>query len=112
MKHRMTRREFLRGAGLGAAGLALASCQPKEEAATATPVAPQKTTISIFNYDPTGTDAWVVADGEFDEYFAEKYPNIEITMDQAPWTGLWGFADGQTDADPITSVNGGRGCGE
>jgi len=28
------------------------------------------------------------------------------------WTGLWGFATGQTDAHVITSVNGGQGCGE
>jgi len=30
----------------------------------------------------------------------------------APWTGLWGFATGQTFAHAVTSINGGRGCGE
>ena len=34
------------------------------------------------------------------------------SYDSQPWTGLWGFATGQTDADVITSLNGGRGCGE
>lgn len=30
----------------------------------------------------------------------------------APWTGLWGFATGQTFAHVVTSINGGQGCGE
>lgn len=30
----------------------------------------------------------------------------------APWTGLWGFATGQTFAHVVTSINGGHGCGE
>ena len=34
------------------------------------------------------------------------------SYDLQPWTGLWGFATGQGDADTITSINGGRGCGE
>lgn len=34
------------------------------------------------------------------------------SYDLQGWTGLWGFATGQTDAHVITSVNGGRGCGE
>lgn len=34
------------------------------------------------------------------------------SYDLLDWTGLWGFATGQTDAHAITSVNGGRGCGE
>lgn len=28
------------------------------------------------------------------------------------WTGLWGYASGQADTSTITSINGGRGCGE
>ena len=31
---------------------------------------------------------------------------------QAPWTGLWGFTTGLTDAFVVTSINGGQGCGE
>lgn len=34
------------------------------------------------------------------------------TYKAAPWTGMWGFATGQTPADIVTSINGGRGCGE
>ena len=34
------------------------------------------------------------------------------SYDLQSWTGLWGFATGQTDAHVITSINGGRGCGE
>lgn len=34
------------------------------------------------------------------------------TYDIATWTGLWGYATGQTDAHVITSINGGQGCGE
>ncbi len=30
----------------------------------------------------------------------------------APWTGLWGFATGQTFDDVVNSINGGQGCGE
>jgi hypothetical protein len=30
----------------------------------------------------------------------------------APWTGLWGFATGQSPAHVVTSINGGQGCGE
>jgi hypothetical protein len=34
------------------------------------------------------------------------------SYDQHDWTGLWGSATGTSDADTITSINGGRGCGE
>lgn len=34
------------------------------------------------------------------------------SYDAQDWTGLWGFATGQTDAHAVTSINGGRGCGE
>ncbi len=30
----------------------------------------------------------------------------------ATWTGLWGFATGQTFAHTVTSINGGQACGE
>jgi hypothetical protein len=32
--------------------------------------------------------------------------------DVAGWTGLWGYADGQDPTSDISSINGGRGCGE
>lgn len=34
------------------------------------------------------------------------------TYDQQRWTGLWGYATGQTPAHVVTSINGGQGCGE
>jgi len=34
------------------------------------------------------------------------------SYDSNPWTGMWGYATGQGDGDTITSINGGRGCGE
>lgn len=34
------------------------------------------------------------------------------SYDLVGWTGLWGYADGIDPASTITSVNGGRGCGE
>lgn len=34
------------------------------------------------------------------------------SFDMQSWTGLWGYATGTSDGDVITSVNGGRGCGE
>lgn len=34
------------------------------------------------------------------------------TYDQESWTGLWGYATGQSEADTVTSINGGQGCGE
>lgn len=34
------------------------------------------------------------------------------SYDMHTWTGLWGYATGQSDAHAITSINGGQGCGE
>lgn len=31
---------------------------------------------------------------------------------QASWTGLWGYAGGLDPTAPVSSINGGRGCGE
>jgi hypothetical protein len=54
------------------------------------------------------------------------YPGPDLVIDESPfdpaagiwfydqqsWTGMWGYANGQTDAHVITSINGGQGCGE
>ncbi len=54
------------------------------------------------------------------------YPGPDLMIDESPfdpsagiwlydqqtWTGMWGFATGQTDANAIISINGGQGCGE
>lgn len=54
-------------------------------------------------YDPAKTE---ITEAFFD-------PSLGFwSYDYAPWTGLWGFATGQGDDDTITSINGGRGCGE
>ena len=34
------------------------------------------------------------------------------SYDQAMWTGMWGYADGLEATSPISSINGGLGCGE
>lgn len=48
---------------------------------------------------------------EIDEAFFD--PAVGFwSYDMQNWTGLWGYATGQSDAHVITSVNGGRGCGE
>lgn len=54
-------------------------------------------------YDPTKI---VIDEAFFD-------PAIGFwSYDLFDWTGIWGYATGQTDAHVITSLNGGRGCGE
>lgn len=90
MSHPLSRRQFLRNSSAFALGIALtAACAP-----TVAPVQPEsgaqqeKTEVRIFDYDPTGTDAWVVADQQFTDYFTEKYPDIELAREQAPWTGF------------------------
>jgi multiple sugar transport system substrate-binding protein len=76
---------------MGSVGLALAACQPVAQPAggdQAAAPAQAAVTTHIFDYDPTGTDAWVTADADFVKYFSEKYPNIEVVREQAPWTGF------------------------
>ncbi len=96
MKHRITRRGLLTGMGAMAGAAVLGACataQPGqvvevEKVVTATPVGGAEATVRIFDYDPTGTDAWVQADKDFEIYFTAKYPHIKLERDQAPWTGF------------------------
>jgi ABC-type glycerol-3-phosphate transport system substrate-binding protein len=123
MGKRITRRQFLRGAAAGAAGVVLASCATPtaevvekettveveveklvteivqetvevpvevevEVEVPVTAVPPEEVTIQIWDYDPTGTDAWVRADKSFEAYFHGKYPYITAERTQAPWTGF------------------------
>jgi ABC-type glycerol-3-phosphate transport system substrate-binding protein len=91
MKQQWSRRSFLHAVGMGSLGLALAACAPVAQAPAGEEAAApsgEKVTTYIFDYDPTGTDAWVAADAQFVEYFAEKYPEIEAVREQAPWTGF------------------------
>ncbi len=54
-------------------------------------------------YDPTKI---VIDEAFFD-------PSVGYwSYDQQTWTGMWGYATGQSDAHAITSINGGQGCGE
>lgn len=59
-----------------------------EKVVNVTPVAGEPTTVNVFDYDPTGTDAWVAADKAFELYFEAKYPHITVKREQAPWTGF------------------------
>lgn len=48
---------------------------------------------------------------EIDEAFFD--PSVGFwSYDLQSWTGMWGYATGQGDVHVITSINGGRGCGE
>jgi multiple sugar transport system substrate-binding protein len=95
MKTKMSRREFLRNVSLGSAGLLLVGCQPVgigpasgQQSQTGAVAGAEQVVVRVFDYDPTGTDAWVTADQQFVEYFTEKYPEIEVIREQAPWTGF------------------------
>ena len=108
MHKKLSRRAFMRNAGLLGTGMTLAACvpvPPVPPVAPVTPVAPQDSmegeteavaelaveeleVAYVFDYDPTGADAWVAADEEFVQYFAEKYPNYVVVREQTPWTGF------------------------
>lgn len=91
MRHTLSRRGFLQTVGVGTVGVALAACTPVSPAPVgeqASAPAAAQTTTYVFDYDPTGTDAWVAADAEFVKYFTDKYPDIEVIREQAPWTGF------------------------
>ena len=90
MSKQLSRREFMRNAGLAGTGLALAACAPvaQDGAMDDGSMMAEKETAYIFDYDPTGTDAWVEADQQFIDYFTEKYPDYEIIREQAPWAGF------------------------
>jgi hypothetical protein len=67
-----------------------------------------------------------VAVGDSIGMLKAAYPGPKLVIDEDPfdpaagiwlydietWTGMWGFATGQSDAHAITSINGGQGCGE
>ena len=86
MSKQLSRREFMRNAGLVGTGLTLAACAPvaQDGAMDEGSMMAEKETAYIFDYDPTGTDAWVEADQQFIDYFTEKYPDYEIIREQAP----------------------------
>ncbi len=90
MLYPLSRRQFLRRTSMIALGTMLtAACAPvMSPAQSETTTAQEKVEVHIFDYDPTGTDAWVVADQQFTDYFSEKYPELALERTQAPWTGF------------------------
>lgn len=89
MSHSLSRRQFLQHTSMVALGVALTTaCAPIAPTQPQTSTEQEQVEVHIYDYDPTGTDAWVVADQQFTEYFTEKYPNIALVRDQAPWTGF------------------------
>lgn len=79
----ISRRNFLKTGMAGLGGVALAGMPLRllgQDSA-------ENVTLSIWDYDPTGTDAWVQADRNFAVYFADKYPHISINRTTSPWGG-------------------------
>jgi multiple sugar transport system substrate-binding protein len=89
---RMTRRDFLKGAALGSAGLALAACVPAAPApATATPAAPavpvaEKVRVRWMSRaaDWGGQEAMVALPDLVKKYFNAENPDIEVVIEPAP----------------------------
>jgi len=89
MTNPLSRRQFLCYTGIAALGTALASaCAPITPTQSETSATGEGGEVRIFDYDPTGTDAWVAADKQFTDYFTQKYPDIKLTRDQAPFDGF------------------------
>jgi len=85
MKNQISRREFLRLAGISSAGVLLAACgktTPTEPAATVPPAAPEPIKLSYWGHGYSGREAVVdaaVAD------FVEEFPGSEINLDSIPF---------------------------
>lgn len=89
----MSRRQLLKAMGMASASVALlAACQPvaTTPATSGEAAAPSAAArkISVWDYDPTGTDLWVTADQNFAAYFAENHPDIEVERTVSPFTGF------------------------
>lgn len=101
----VTRRTFLIAAAGAVAVAGLTACSPGQNNGTSTSPhtgpsdATEDQSITVWDYDPTGIDAWVTADADFGSYFAEKYPAISVKRNQAPFVG---FAEAL-----LTSIAGG-----
>lgn len=77
----LSRRDFLKASMIGLGGASLAATMPLSL------LAQDNANVSIWDYDPTGTDVWVQADEAFAAYFADKYPQISIDRTTSPWGG-------------------------
>lgn len=93
MSGTMSRRQLLKAMGMASVSMAvLAACQPVNQAPAASDsaAAPSaaKRKISVWDYDPAGTDLWVAADQQFADYFAEQHPDIEVERTVSPFTGF------------------------
>jgi hypothetical protein len=85
----------------------------------------------FFTYQYSGTtpELYTTEDigiGSSLDMLGDAYGGPDLVIEESPfdatdgfwsykagsWTGMWGFATGQTPTDEVTSINGGRGCGE
>lgn len=101
--YEVNRRTFLIGAAGTITLLGLAACTPGQTQTNSPLTGPtdpsDEQSIKVWDYDPTGIDAWVAADEEFGAYFADKYPAISVDISRAPFGG---FAEAL-----LTSIAGG-----
>jgi ABC-type glycerol-3-phosphate transport system substrate-binding protein len=100
----LDRRQFLTVLGGSAAYIRFGALRNNPDTGTAsvaeaTVGLDEEQSIEVFDYDPTGSDAAVAADREFEAYFKEKYPTITVNRTVA---GFAGFAE-----QLLTSVAGG-----
>ncbi|MGQ9554594.1 MAG: ABC transporter substrate-binding protein [Anaerolineae bacterium] len=97
MSREMKRRDFLRLIGIGTGAAVLAACGPTPTAApatiAATEVAKEAPTVAppaekvTFRYAFWGTDDPQGFQGRLASAFMQKYPNYEIKLEPAPWSG-------------------------
>jgi multiple sugar transport system substrate-binding protein len=93
-EHRLSRRDFLRMAGVAGVSLALASCAPvvvtqqteQEAAGSAASEPAMQATLEIWTYPRTENDAEIVYKPMM-EKFAESHPGITPMIDVQPWGG-------------------------
>ena len=82
-----------------------------------------------YQYSGTSPELYTTEDigiGSSLDMLEDAYGGSDLVIDESPfdatdgfwsykaasWTGMWGFATGQTPTDLVSSINGGRGCGE
>lgn len=114
----LSRRHFLTLVGGSVAMMGLAACGGDDDdsagttptsdgttdsgstsPSTAPSASTEQQTIHVFDFDPTGIEAWVAADEAFGTYFSEEHPNISVERTKA---GFVGYAESL-----LTSVAGG-----
>lgn len=88
----LNRRTFLIGATGTAALFGLAACSDAQNQSSTPLTGPDdpsdEQTVKVWDFDPTGIDAWVAADEEFGAHFSELYPSIDVEISRAPFGGF------------------------